>query len=60
MNLFFFSTLIWAQEPNGDVFTNNKETVDIEDKAESTDVSYEDEETLDSEALNVYRLRLPS
>ena len=58
MIVFIFSSFLYAQEPNGDVFTNNKKTVEIEDKEESTDVNYNDEELTGRESATTYPIRI--
>ena len=55
---FLFSSFLMAQEPNGDVFTNNKNTVEIEDKEESLSNTYEDEVIAENESLSTYPIRI--
>ena len=58
MVAFIFSSILYAQEPNGDVFTNNKKTVDIEDKDDSSHINYEDEGTEEGESSTAYPIRI--
>ena len=58
MVAFIFSSILYAQEPNGDVFTNNKKTVDIEDKDDSSNINYEDEDTEEGESSTAYPIRI--